>query len=233
MPKGVTYTQSQYDLAEAIADALENSSGIPVVEGDAQSDILEQIRDRLSANGADIIFEVLLQILNELQGKTEPANTQQISVASLPLPASAATSDNQTAGNNSLESIKNKLPNSLTVSNNRLLTDTKRTFTQFAAETQLNATGATSSLDVTGLPHITCQYVVANIGTNVIVRLEGSNDGTSWFNLDSSDTDITKTSNGTYSIIPPVPISLYRVRFKLVSISGGNPTVDVRFTACA
>ncbi|MFN6460855.1 MAG: hypothetical protein RMZ41_003280 [Nostoc sp. DedVER02] len=33
MPKGVTYNQSQSDQAEAIADALKNSGGIPVIGG--------------------------------------------------------------------------------------------------------------------------------------------------------------------------------------------------------
>ena len=68
------------------------------------------------------------------------------------------------------------------------------------------------------------QVTVSSIGTNVVIRLEGSVDATNWFNLDASEADTTLTANGTtaYSITQvPVPY----VRGRLVSISGGTPSV--------
>ena len=49
--------------------------------------------------------------------------TQPISASSLPLPAGAATSANQSTSNTSLASIDTKLPSNLTVSSSRLLVD--------------------------------------------------------------------------------------------------------------
>jgi hypothetical protein len=68
------------------------------------------------------------------------------------------------------------------------------------------------------------QVTVSSIGTNVVIRLEGSVDGTNWFNLDANNTDTTLTANGTYGyalVQVPVPY----VRGRLVSLSGGTPSV--------
>ncbi len=103
-------------------------------------------------------------------------------------------------------------------------------FNQFAAETQLTAPGTTQALDVTPYTRVNCQYVIASINTNVVVRLEGSNDGTNWSNLAQGEVDTTRTANGTFNFITTAP--LYRVRFNFVSESGGTTaTIDVRFTA--
>lgn len=103
-------------------------------------------------------------------------------------------------------------------------------FTQFAAEPQLTAPGSTQALDVTAFPRVHCQYVIASINTNVVVRLEGSNDGTNWSNLAQGEVDTTRTTNGVFSFITTAP--LFRVRFTFVSESGGTAaTIDVRFTA--
>ena len=72
--------------------------------------------------------------------------------------------------------------------------------------------------------NIVFQVTVATIGTNVVIRLEGSLDATNWFNLDPLEADTTLTSNGTtaYSVSQaPVPY----VRGRLVSLSGGSPSV--------
>lgn len=58
----------------------------------------------------DTIVSALASLLAELQQKTEPIDTQPISAAALPLPAGAATSAAQTAGNASLASVDGKLP---------------------------------------------------------------------------------------------------------------------------
>jgi hypothetical protein len=71
------------------------------------------------------------------------------------------------------------------------------------------------------------QTQVANIGTSVVVRLEGSLDGVKIFSLGS---DLTYTANGffaaTYLEIP-VPW----VRANLVTINTGTPTVSFSFSA--
>ena len=72
--------------------------------------------------------------------------------------------------------------------------------------------------------NIVFQVTVSSIGTNVVVRLEGSLDATNWFNLDALEADATLTANGitAYSLSQvPVPY----VRGRLVSLSGGSPSV--------
>lgn len=68
------------------------------------------------------------------------------------------------------------------------------------------------------------QVTVSSIGTNVVIRLEGSVDATNWFNLDSNNVDTTITANGTYGYaLVQVPVPYLRGR--LVSLSGGTPSV--------
>ena len=90
--------------------------------------------------------------------------------------------------------------------------------------------GTLTSAGVTGFANSSESYnavfqvTVTSIGTNVVVRLEGSLDATNWFNLKSANTDSTITANGTdgYSLMQaPVPY----LRGRLVSISTGTPTV--------
>jgi hypothetical protein len=72
--------------------------------------------------------------------------------------------------------------------------------------------------------NVVFQVQVATIGTNVVIRLEGSLDATNWFNLDPLEADATLTANGitAYSLSQvPVPY----VRGRLVSLSGGSPSV--------
>jgi hypothetical protein len=76
--------------------------------------------------------------------------------------------------------------------------------------------------DVAACENFVFQITVASIGTNVVVRAEGSLDGTNYFNLGSGDTTITAngTTKLTYSNIP-----VKYVRGTLVSISTGTPSV--------
>ena len=71
--------------------------------------------------------------------------------------------------------------------------------------------------------NIAFQVTVASISTNVVIRFEGSLDGTNFFNLDSTG-DTTLAANGTtgYSV---QNTPLKAVRGRLVSISGGTPSV--------
>lgn len=72
--------------------------------------------------------------------------------------------------------------------------------------------------------NLTFQIVVSSISTNVVIRFEGSLDNTSFFNLDQSNADTTITSNGTFGFaLSGCPVKFARLR--LVSISGGTPTV--------
>lgn len=87
----------------------------------------------------------------------------------------------------------------------------------------LTAAGVTASQAVTGAD-MTFQVTVSSIGTSVVIRFEGSLDGTNFFNLSSSNTDTTLTANGTYGYaLSGCPVQYARLR--LVSITGGTPSV--------
>lgn len=86
----------------------------------------------------------------------------------------------------------------------------------------LTAPGVTSAQQTTGAS-LTFQVVVSGIGTNVVIRMEGSLDDVSYFNLAADSADYTITANGTYGYVLFAPV-LY-VRLRLVSLSGGTPSV--------
>lgn len=91
--------------------------------------------------------------------------------------------------------------------------------------TQLTDAGETGPLVVERAKNHTFQYKVAAIGTNVIVKPQGSLDGSNWFDLASQ---ATQTSNGTYSFtISNTPVKA--VRFNWVSKTAGSPTIDVLY----
>jgi len=90
----------------------------------------------------------------------------------------------------------------------------------------VNAVGTTTPRTVNGT-NLAFQVTVANIGTSVTIRLEGSVDNINYFNLSSDESNITLTSAGTYGYaLTGCPI-LY-ARLNLVSISGGSPTVSAK-----
>jgi hypothetical protein len=90
---------------------------------------------------------------------------------------------------------------------------------------QLTAPGATAAFSTVGYKRITAAYTVAAINTNVVLRLEGSMDGTNWFNLSSTNTDTTVTANGTNAF--NVEAAVDQVRLNFVSESGGTAaTID-------
>ena len=93
----------------------------------------------------------------------------------------------------------------------------------------LTAAGVTSSVLTAGV-NLCFQVTVASIGTNVVIRLEGSLDDTNFFNLDQSESDFTLTGNGTYGyVLSGCPVQYVRVR--LVSFSGGTPSVTAKVGA--
>jgi hypothetical protein len=90
---------------------------------------------------------------------------------------------------------------------------------------QLTAPGVTAAFSTVGYKRITAAYTVAAINTNVVLRLEGSMDGTNWFNLSSTNADTTVTTNGTNAF--NVEAAVDQVRLNFVSESGGTAaTVD-------
>jgi len=92
-----------------------------------------------------------------------------------------------------------------------------------AALTSLTAAGTTNSIKVNARA-VTFQVTTSSIGTNVVVRFEGSLDDTNFFNLDQDELDTTITANGTRGFaLNGCPVEY--VRLRLVSITGGTPTV--------
>ena len=91
------------------------------------------------------------------------------------------------------------------------------------ALTSLTAAGTTSSVKVNAQA-VSFQVTVSSIGTNVVLRFEGSLDGTNFANLNENANDTTITANGTtiYSL-SGTPVEY--VRLRLVSITDGTPTV--------
>jgi hypothetical protein len=88
----------------------------------------------------------------------------------------------------------------------------------------LTAAGTTDIQALGPQDNLVFQVTVSSIGTDVVIRLEGSLDATSWFNLDPIEADTTLTANGTtaYAVTQaPVPY----VRGRLVSLTGGSPSV--------
>lgn len=82
--------------------------------------------------------------------------------------------------------------------------------------------------DTAACQNFVFQIKVASIGTNVVVRAEGSLDGTNYFNLGSGDTTIT--ANGTTKLnFNGFPVKY--VRGTLVSISTGTPSVTFVISA--
>jgi len=94
----------------------------------------------------------------------------------------------------------------------------------------LTAAGVTGFANGESADNAVFQVTVSSIGTNVVIRLEGSLDATNWFNLDSNNVDTTITANGTYGYaLVQVPVPYLRGR--LVSLSGGTPSVVFRISA--
>lgn len=82
--------------------------------------------------------------------------------------------------------------------------------------------------DLAACSNFVFQITVATIGTNVVVRAEGSLDGVTYFNLGTGDTTIT--ANGTIKLVyADMPVKY--VRGNLVSISTGTPSVTFVISA--
>lgn len=94
--------------------------------------------------------------------------------------------------------------------------------------TALTSAGVTDTVPSVGAEDFVVQVLVASIGTNVVIRIEGTLDETNWFNCDYGG-DTTITANGTTAFnIQNAPLKALRGR--LVSISGGTPSVTFSFS---
>ncbi len=88
----------------------------------------------------------------------------------------------------------------------------------------LTSAGVTPSVEVTS-ESLTFQITTSGVATNVVIRMEGSLDGTNFFNLDEDEQNTTLIADGTTGYaLNGCPVRHVRVR--LVSISGGTPTVS-------
>jgi hypothetical protein len=134
----------------------------------------------------------------------------------------AATASNQVGHNNRLDSIIDRLPAALDVDGG-LLTHVTNFESAVVNETALTAIGSTQARSGAGYKLFTYQAVVTNIGTNIVVRVEGNLGVGAWANLNVNNVDTTITANGTY--IFTFQGKLVNIRFTLVSISGGTPSV--------
>jgi len=98
----------------------------------------------------------------------------------------------------------------------------------FSTATALTATGVTADVPSIGAEDFVIQVNVSSIGTSVVVRIEGTLDGTNYFNCDAGG-DTTITANGSTAFsIQNVP--LRAVRGRLVTITGGTPSVEFVFS---
>lgn len=88
---------------------------------------------------------------------------------------------------------------------------------KFDPET-LTASGTSTALDVFTVPYtrITYQLDISGLASPVICRLEGSNTGANYVNLDPNDESTTITANGIY-MFSISDICLFRARFNFIS----------------
>lgn len=86
---------------------------------------------------------------------------------------------------------------------------------------QLTAAGNGTSIDTSGFKNHSFYVTVASIDTNVVVRIEGSTDDSTFANIDVAGTDITYTANGTY-LLSKAEFPMKYARVVFVSESGGT-----------
>jgi hypothetical protein len=105
--------------------------------------------------------------------------------------------------------------------------------TLFFYPTALTATGVTTACVVADQDDFApvnygFQVTVASIGTSIVVRFEGSLDGTNFFALAATDTTISANGTTGYNV---TNFPLKAVRGRLVTITTGSPTVTFSISA--
>lgn len=99
--------------------------------------------------------------------------------------------------------------------------------TLFFTPAALTATGTTTSCVVVNQDNYApvnfgFQVNVSGIGTSVVVRFQGTIDGTNFFALAATDTTISANGTTGYNF---TNFPLKAIRGQLVTITGGTPTV--------
>ena len=98
----------------------------------------------------------------------------------------------------------------------------------FSTSTTLTSVGVTADVPTIGAEDFVIAVTTVSIGTNVVIRIEGTIDGTNYFNCDYTG-DTTITANGTTAFnLQEAP--LQAIRGRLVSISTGSPSVTFAFS---
>jgi flavin-binding protein dodecin len=93
----------------------------------------------------------------------------------------------------------------------------------------LTTPNVTSASIVVGAINHSYQIKVTGVSTNVIVRVEGSMDNLTWFNMDDDELDTTYTADGTYNLHKD-NFKTYYTRFRFVSETGGtNASITVKY----
>lgn len=103
------------------------------------------------------------------------------------------------------------------------------------AEALLNPGDTTRWLNVKKFKyeHHIMRYIVADIGTDVTVRVEAAHeeaDGSEKpYNTNPNEVDTIKTVNGNFAIsVPSAPFE--KIRFNFLSNNGGTPTISVNYS---
>lgn len=92
--------------------------------------------------------------------------------------------------------------------------------------TTQTATGATTALTPRGIPtHHTAELIVTGAPTGCTYRLQGSRDGTTFFNISASDVTCTSTTVAFEANKPTV-----HIRGNLLTLTGGtSPSVTLKY----
>jgi hypothetical protein len=95
----------------------------------------------------------------------------------------------------------------------------------------LTATGTSEVISTSG-PHIYFSVTSSGVTGAVVVRFEGSltNAAGSFFNLSTSNADITISTNTTEAYYTQAPVKF--VRANVISIASGTPTIKVSIGVC-
>lgn len=102
--------------------------------------------------------------------------------------------------------------------------------TAFAALPATSLPISTGWTSAENFHHTTFVYVVATIDTDVVVRAEGTPDGgTTIYNLDDDDVNVTKTANGAFMMQKANFKAGTDVRLTFVSATGGTAAVITPF----
>jgi hypothetical protein len=181
------------------------TSGSTIIISDAtQLERLTEIREKLSANPASELTlsdckDFLIALKAELENKADGDEIQPIS------------------GTVAVNNFPTTQPITGTVAVSNFPTE------EVIAETALTAVGTTPARSGLGFREISIEVVATGIGTNAVLRIEGSNSGNNWVNLSSTNADTTVTLAGTYGFSFTGKWAFYRL--KLVSFSGGTPSI--------